>query len=106
MKGHLHVETGTAADFRADVNATTPGVLYVDPTQGLAWMGDGQNQVDAGGNTAIGEPLQPGSSLPTASADNHGKFALKVNAGAVETLHVCVKHQGTGAYSWRAVTTS
>ena len=50
--------------------------------------------------------LTPGRSatLPTASIDYLGKFYLRINAGAADTLHICRYNGATLAYEWKTVT--
>lgn len=50
--------------------------------------------------------LTPGRSdvLPTASADYLGKFYLKINLGAADTLHICRFNGATLIYEWKTVT--
>ena len=44
------------------------------------------------------------SALPTAGEDYLGKFYLKSNASAEDTLHVCIYDAGTSQYEWKQVT--
>lgn len=44
------------------------------------------------------------STLPTASAQNLGRFFLLINAGADDTLHICVYRNGTSDYAFKEVT--
>ena len=42
-----------------------------------------------------------GSSLPTASSALIGKFYLKSNAGADDTLHICIYDANASVYKWQ-----
>lgn len=44
--------------------------------------------------------------LPTAGADYLGRFMLKTNSGADDTLHVCIYQGATTDYAWKQVTLS
>jgi len=44
--------------------------------------------------------------LPTAGKDYLGRFMLKANAGADDTLHICIYQGATSDYAWNAVTIS
>jgi hypothetical protein len=52
--------------------------------------------------------LKPGRSdtLPTASQDYLGRFYIKINAGAADTLHFCRYNGATLIYEWKTVTVS
>lgn len=49
--------------------------------------------------------LTPGRSdtLPTASVDYLGKFYVKINAGAADTLHFCRYNGATLVYEWKQI---
>lgn len=49
--------------------------------------------------------LTPGrsASLPTASLDYLGKFYVKINAGAADTLHFCRYNGATLVYEWKQI---
>lgn len=46
------------------------------------------------------------SALPTASAENLGRFYLKINAGADDTLHISIYDGAASGYKFQAVTLS
>lgn len=46
------------------------------------------------------------TALSTASKDNLGKFHLKTNVGAIDTLHICVYDLSDTSYKWQQVTLS
>lgn len=50
--------------------------------------------------------LTPGRSdaLPVASIDYLGKFYIKINSGAADTLHFCIFNGATLVYEWKAIT--
>lgn len=46
------------------------------------------------------------ATLPAASKDNVGKFYLKTNAGAIDTLHIVVYDNSDSSYKFQEVTLS
>lgn len=52
--------------------------------------------------------LTPGRSaaLPTASVEQLGRFYIRINAGAADTLHFCRYNGSTLIYEWKTVTLS
>lgn len=44
------------------------------------------------------------ATLPTASAENLGRFYLKINAGAIDTLHICIYDLSDTSYKFKQVT--
>lgn len=46
-----------------------------------------------------------GAALPTAASQYRGRFFLKTNTSAEDTLHICVS-DGVGGYAWKQVTLS
>ncbi len=49
------------------------------------------------------EKAEVTSSLPTASAEYLGKMFLKSNAGADDTLHICIYRGATTDYAWKTI---
>jgi hypothetical protein len=52
------------------------------------------------------EDFERVDALPTAGIDYHGKAFLKQNAGALDTLHVCVYNGASSSYVWKQITLS
>lgn len=46
------------------------------------------------------------ATLPTASKDNVGKFYLKTNAGADDTLHIVIYDGAASGYKFQAISLS
>jgi hypothetical protein len=44
--------------------------------------------------------------LPAASADFYQRFLIKNNAGALDTLHICLYNAATSTYVWKQITVS
>lgn len=44
------------------------------------------------------------NTLPTASAEYYQRIMIRKNAGALDTVYLCVFHSGTSVYSWKQIT--